>query len=264
MNTRTFIIVGIVILCLAVFVFGKEAISYLSGAREYTRAAVKERIPPELEISRLNSMLSRLNKVIDKRKGALVDMQMQAESLEKEIKTRSKRLKEDDALLRKVAKMLAKGQECKNSYVIGGIAYSYAEVDADAKIKAERFRQDRELLAAREETLGHFSEAINDARKVLSDAEVERQGLANQVEGLGIRAERLKTQSQIEAGKDYTGGESLGKAYSSIQRGIADLERRLTKGERLFEIRKTGVAGIDYAQNTVQKSGLEALKEVLQ
>lgn len=175
MNTKTLIIVGIVILSLALFVFGKEAISYLSGAREYTRDAVKERIPPELQISRQKSMLGKLDKVIEKRRGTSVDMQLQSERLQKEIQRRHKNLAGDRTALEKAAALLEKEQD---SYVIGGLTYSYAEVDADARIKAERFRQDQELLAARETTLGRFADAVNDARRIVSDTDVERQGLA--------------------------------------------------------------------------------------
>lgn len=260
MTTKTWLIVGIIIVSLVIFVFGKEAISYLSGSREYTREAVKDRIPPEFEISRLKSMLGKLDGGIEKRREALVEMQLQGESLEKEIGQRRKRLDEDDAILRKVAGMLEKKQD---TYEIGGIAYSYAEVDTDAVIKAERFRQDKELLAAREKTLVQFTVAISDNRKILSDAEVERQRLANAVEQLEIRTTQLKTMNQIETGKERGKDQSLGKAYVSIQKAITELEHRLEKGERLFDIKKTGVQGIDYAKNTVRKSGMEAITEVL-
>ena len=258
---KTWIIVGTVVIGLIVFVFGKETVSYLSGARQYTKDVVKERIPTDIEIARLKNMLQRLDRVIEKRRGAMVDMQMQSESLEKEIKNRRKRLKEDDALLRKVARMLEKRQD---SYDIGGIKYAYAEVDTDAQIKAERFRQDRELLVARGQTLIQLTVGINDARKVLSDAEVERQKLANAVEHLGIKAERLKTATNLETGKQYCRDQSLGKAYANIQQAISDLSRRLEKGERVFDMKKVSSAGIDYAKNSRKKSGLEALREALQ
>lgn len=261
MKLKTWIAVGVVVVCLALFVFGRETFSYFAGAREYTQAAVKNSVPAEFEISRLKAMLSKLDRTIAQRQEALVDMQLQAEGLEKEIRKRQANLVKDRKALEKAADLLEKKQD---SYAIGSHAYTYAEVDTDARIKANRFRQDRELLAAREDTLAHFTGTINDSRKVLSDAQVERQRLANDVESLEIRATRLSARAQIEPGKEHGKDQSLGKAYVSIQKGIAELERRLEKGERLFEIKKSGVEGINYAKNTVKKSGLEAIAEVLQ
>ena len=60
MKPKTVVLIGAIIAVLAVFVFGKEAISYLAGAREYTKVAFKDRIPTELEISRLKAMLGSL------------------------------------------------------------------------------------------------------------------------------------------------------------------------------------------------------------
>jgi len=208
-------------------------------------------------------MLGRLDHVIEKRRAAMVDMQMQAESLEKEIADRRRRLKQDKTILRKVAGMLEGNQDCKNSYVISGIRYSYRELDQDAVLKSRLFRQEKELLLARQETLAQFEEAINTARQVLSDAEIERARLADAVQNLGIRAESLKTATNLETGKQYASNQSLGKGYNDIHQAISDLGRRLEKGERLFDMKKVGTTGIDYAKNVRQQSGLDALREVL-
>ncbi|MCG2661715.1 MAG: hypothetical protein L6437_15895 [Kiritimatiellae bacterium] len=261
MTAKTLIIVGIVIACLVLFVFGKETMSYFLGARQYANTAIKESIPPEFEIARLKSMLNRLDTVIEKRRSALVEMQLQAEALEKEVENRKARLSNDKALLQRVAQMLAEKHE---SYVIGGITYSFAEVDADALIKAERFKQDKYLLIIRKKTLVQFGTAINDARKLISDAEVEKQKLANSVEYLAVRAKHFKTISQIDAGKELQSGQALGQSYTALQKAIGELEHKLEKGERLFDIIKTGTIGIDYVKNAPQKSGLDALREALQ
>ena len=261
MRTKTWLCVSGVVVCLAIFVFGRETLSYLAGARECTGAVVKDMIPVEIEISRLKRMLTGLDGTVAKRRQALVEMQMQNESLEREIAGRCGTLASDRTALEKAKAMLEGGQE---SYVIGHFTYSHAEVNADARIKAERFRQDNELLAARQRTLAQSAAAINDSRKILSDAEVERQRLANSVQELEIRSGRLATMRQIDSRKKHGADSTLGKAYARVEESIADLERRLTKGERLFEIRKTGVDGINYARNDVHPSGLDALREVLQ
>lgn len=260
MTAKTWIIVGIVIACLVVFIFGKETISYFGGARHYANAAVKDNIPPEFEIARLKSMLNRLDSVIEKRRSALVDMQLQAETLEKEIVNRKAKLAAEKAVLQRVAQMLAEKQD---SYVIGGITYSFAEVDADAVIKAERFKQDQEMLAIREKTLVQFVPAINESRKMISNAEIERQQLGNAVDQLALRAAQFQTMSRIETGKDAS-GESLGKAYNDIQKAIGELEHRMEKGERILAMKKAGHDGINYADHSKKRTGLEALQEVLQ
>ena len=136
-------------------------------------------------------------------------------------------------------------------------------MDSDARIKAERFRQDTELLAARESTLEQLNVMVGDVRKTVSDAEVERQRLADAVQGLEIRADSLTTVQRIDADREHASGASLGKAYKGIENAISDLDRRLTKSERLHEIRKAGTDGITYARNNAQQSGLIALREVL-
>jgi hypothetical protein len=189
-----------------------------------------------------------------------VDTQLQSEALEKELKDRRGRLAKDRLALEKAANLL---QEKQEHYAIAGHTYTYAEVDADARIKSGRYEQDRELIAARESTLQECRAAATDAQKILSDAEVERQQLANAIELLDVRASRLSTKTQIETGKEHGKNQSLGKAYMDIQKGIAELEHRLEKGERLFAMRASGAEGIDYAQNEVSRSGLEAITEAL-
>lgn len=260
MRLKALLSVGIVVVCLALFVFGKDALSYLAGARQYTGAAVKNRIPAEFEISRLKTMLTRLDGTIEDRREALIDMQLRAEALEREITGRRRALAVDRTALQKALVLLENGRQ---SYVISGETYSYAEVDADARIKSDRSRQDAELLDARENTLKQFNMSINDSLKIFSDAEVERQRLANSVQGLEIRVNSLTIMQQMRAGREYGTDVSLGKAYTGIEKAISDLEKRLAKQERLLDIRKTGVNGIDYAKNEVQSSGLEAIREVL-
>jgi len=92
MSTRKWLVVAVVVVGLALFVFGRETLSYLAGAREFTEGAVKERIPTEFEIARIETMLTKLDSVIEKRRSALVDMQLQSEALEKEIQNRRKDL----------------------------------------------------------------------------------------------------------------------------------------------------------------------------
>jgi len=261
MRMKTWVVVAVVIVCLALFVFGRETLSYLAGAREYTGAAVKDRIPAEFEISRLNTMLAKLDSTIENRRSALVDMQLQAEALEREIGKRQQDLSRDRLALEKAAVLLEKKQE---TYTVGGLTYTYAEVDADARIKAERFRQDADMLATRRDTLAQSSRAITDTRDVLSNAEVERQRLANDIERLEIRAVSLKTTSQITPAHMARTDASLGTAYEDIQQAVQELEHRLTKGERLIEVRRSDSAGIDYARNEHQRSGLESIREVLQ
>ena len=260
MKPKTMLIATIVVLGLAVFLFGRETLSYLSGARRYARDTVKERIPAELEITRMESMLSRLDGIIDERRRALVDMQIQAATLERENSQRQQRLQEDKTVLTKAVALLENRQD---SYVIGGLTYSHAEVDTDARIKAQRFRQDKALLAARQQTLERLSVAVTEVRKTVSDAEIERQQLANSLQVLTIRLESLETASQVATDRTHDNGQSVGSAYRRIQQGIVDLAHRLDRNERLLAMRKTGTAGIDYADGSTQQSGLEALKEVL-
>ena len=260
MTAKTWIIVGIVIVCLVIFIFGKETMSYFHGARQYANTSIKDSIPPEFEIARLKSMLTRLDSIIERRREALVEMQIQAENLEKEVKHRKTRLIEDRSLLARVADILAKKRD---TYVIGDLSYSYAEIDADAVIKASRFKQDKDMLTIREETLAEFPVAINEARKTISDGEIERQRLANDVEQLALRAERYKTISQLDAGKDAA-GRTLGKSYADIQKSIAELGLRLEKGERILTNKRAVMPGINYAVISNKKSGLDALREALQ
>ena len=188
-------------------------------------------------------------------------MQLQAEALERETEARRQSLAADRTGLEKAAALLAENQE---AYTIGGLTYTYAEVDADAHIKVKRFKEDTDLVAAREDTRSEFVGAINDTRDVLSNADVERQRLADEIDRLEIRATSLKTTSQIAAERQVGTGVSLGTAYEGIQKAVTELEHRLTKGERLLDAKKTGAVGIDYAKNETAQSGLDAIREVLQ
>jgi len=261
MRLKTWLIVGGGVLCLGLLMFGQDAWSYVASARHFTRTVIKDRIPEEVEIARLRTMLSGLDKTIDRRRRTLVDMQLQAESLEKELACRRATLATDRAALDKAANLLDDKQE---TYTIGGYTYTYAEVDADARIKATKLRQDQDMLAARENTLSRATEAIATTRGVLSNTEVERQKLTDKVDRLEIRAASLRTTTEIATEHKYGKDESLGTAYQRIQKAVTDLDHRLTKGERLIEVKRTGDPGINYARKEDHQSGLDAIQEVLQ
>jgi len=115
MTTKTLTIIAAAVLGLAVLAFGKEAISYLSGALAHTWNTMKDTIPHDLEIPRLKSMLGKLDAAIERRRAALIDMQLQSERLEGEIKSLCQRLAADRAALEKAADLL---EEEQDSYVI--------------------------------------------------------------------------------------------------------------------------------------------------
>ena len=97
---KKYMIGASVALALFVFILGwSDARTYMSGARAYTKDAIKERIPTELEISRLRAMLTELDGAIEKRRSALVDLELEGEALEREIGRRRDRLTQDEALL---------------------------------------------------------------------------------------------------------------------------------------------------------------------
>ena len=261
MRLKTWLIAVAVAVSVGLLVFGREAVSYVAGARDFARDAVKDRMPTEMEVARLKSMLRKVGRTIDSRREALVEMQLEAEASAKEIDGRRHDLSADRTALEKAAALL---RDRQGTYAIGGLSYTYEEVDTDARIKAARFRQDRDLLATRQDTLTRFTEAINDSRNVLSNAEVERQKLADEIERLEIRAVGLKTITEIASGPDTGPDTWSGAAFEDIEHAVGDLGRRLTKGERLTEAQRTGSIGVDYARKERQRSGLEAIQEALQ
>jgi hypothetical protein len=252
-------VVSVVVVVAAVAVLGRESWSYLSAGLDVTRAEVKERIPLNVEIARLRALLSRLDREIYRRRGSLVEMEIRAEELQNELNVRERKLADDESVLRMARNLL---KDRRSAYRIGGIEYSWAEVDRDAAIKAERFRQDKELLAEREDTLGEISVAMAQIRQLLSEAEVERMLLGNEVDKLETAAVRIQAQRNVDASVNPVTGRSAGRSYEDIRRGIEELSRRMARSERLLEIDRTALEGIPYAENA-SKSGLEVLEEVI-
>lgn len=258
MKTRTLVTISSIIVVASLTVLGRRTLYYLAGVQQCAAQAVRDRIPVAVEIARLNSMLAKVDSTIERRRATLVDMQIETEALRAEVDKRCRQLTEDEVLLQEAAALLTKRQE---TYVIGRTEYSFGEVDADARIKAERFGQDRELLRGREKMLADAGIAVSETRETLSNAEVERQRLAGQVQALETRATQLKTRTDLDTKRTGLGHDSPLHTFSDLERGISDLGKRLEKSKRLLDSRARDVAGITYTAPGI--SGLETIEEVL-
>lgn len=214
-----------IVLGLAVFVFGKDVLSYARTSARSVRNAVKSEVPLDFEVKRAREMVENLVPDIRDCMHLIAEQEVDVDHLGRRIARREKEL----ANQKKVVLALRHDLENETEHVYAGRRYSTDDVRRDLASRFERFKtaersleQDQNILAAREK-------ALKANRNKLDAMLASKQQLEVKVEQLEAR---LKTVEAAETAQTIQFDDTqLARAKTLI----AELNKQLDVREKMLD-----------------------------
>ncbi len=218
--------------------------SYARGTAVVVEDRVKEAIPPEIEIARIEGMLSDWDSRISRHRQSVTAARMNAEQLDAEIASARRRLREDGEILRSARELLEQDQD---SYRIGDITYTRQEVDTDARQKVEAYERNERALRMKEQQLRGLQASVEESANRIRSAGEERDRLRHRLDMLRITADELALKNDLSSSAARPGVEK--GRVARLKSAIDELNARLTVRNSLPQTAfppSSGTSDIDY------------------
>ena len=220
------IIGGVVLLVLAVLIFGTEAVSYVRTSAGYVGDAMHESVPMEFQIERARGMIEDLVPEIRKNLHVIAKEQVEVERLEKQVAEAEARLVKAEEDILRLKNDLATGQE---EYTYHGRTYTAEQVRTDLANRFERYKTSEATLASLQEIYDARQRSLEAAREKLDWMLAARRQLQVDVENLEAR---LKMVAAAETTSDYNFDDSK---LARAKELVSDLRSRLDVAEKLVD-----------------------------
>ena len=223
---------GGAVLLLAVFVFGWErTVSYVDGAREYANTELDDKVPMDLEASRIQVLIRKENEWIISYEDKVADLEGRRDGATRKIDEAKRQLVRQVATLQRVKTLL---DQKKARYTIGGDSYSFAEVNNDALKRLKDVKTIQETIAFHESLVRDLDVVVKQGRGNLAECHKKLVELASAMERLeakdanaDVRLELAKLANSL-SGAPLVANSELEKAYRNYQRRVEQKERRAT------------------------------------
>ena len=213
------------------FVFGRDAVSYLTTGADNVRDAVRSGVPVEFEIERARKGLEKLTPEIRKSLHVIAEQEVDIENLRKSIARQEEKLGDQEEAILTLSADLKSGD---TQFVYAKRTFKRKAVQKDLADRFNRFKvaedaveRDRNSLAAKQQALTAMKDKLE---KMLS----ERKDLAVEVDRLEARlrsVEAVETIAELEIDDSELG--RLRSLVSSINKNL-DVRERMVDAEADF------------------------------
>lgn len=212
---------------LPVFVFGRDALSYLRTAGESVKTAVKAEVPTEFEIQRIHDLLKNLIPDIRQCMHVIAEQQVDIEHLNDDIRDRDSALQKQEEVLLGMTQDLDSGQQ---TFRYAGQTYTADDVRKDLARRFDKFKvaresidRDKQILRAREVALKANQDRLEGMLGAKQDLEVD----------LAQLEARFKSIQAAETVSDLAFDDSQ---LSQVKQAIRDLNKQLDVKERMLDV----------------------------
>jgi chromosome segregation ATPase len=206
--------------------FGTSAHSYVRTAFHKVRDGAKSNVPVQFEIDRARGEIAALEPAIKDQIQNLARADVDVQYLGREIAT----MKANHETEGKVLTALKDSFKTGDFKLAGNVAYTEDELKSEAKSRLDNYRQVKELLKDKEETLKARQKAVIAARAQLSQMATTRQNLLTKLAGIEARLKMIQTTQ--ESNEFNFDDSALARAKASV----TDLEKRLDVMARTAEM----------------------------
>jgi len=229
--------------------FGTSAPSYIRTAFHKVRDNAKSSVPVQFEIDRAREEIASLGPAIKDQIENLARAQVEVEHLDREIAA----IRTNHDAEGKVLTALRDSLKAGDTKLAGNVTYTADEIKLEAKQRLDHYRQVKELLKDKEETLKARQKAVLAARQQLSQMAATKQALLTKLAGIEARLKMIQTT------KDSNEFDFDDTALARAKASVADLEKRLDVMARTAEMEGK------YAGSTIPvivEPGRDVLKEM--
>lgn len=204
--------------------FGTSAPSYVKALFTHVRQNVKANVPIDIQIERARQEIADLEPAIHSGIEAVVKSEFEVEDLNHQIAAHRENVGKQQREL--VALREAMGDGYKRT---DGSADKGRQIEQAAARRLDSFRQTKELLAQKEETLRLKQQQVEAARATLDKMIEQKKVLASKVEQIETRLKQIQA---TQASNEFSLDES---ALSRAKASVGDLEKRLNQMARVAE-----------------------------
>lgn len=211
-------------LALALFFFGRDAVSYVSTSTGYLKDAVKDSVPIDFQIQRARQMIDQLVPEVRKNMHTIAKEEVLVERLERQIADAQANLDKDKSELMRLKTDLSSGAV---SYHYAGRSYSVQQVKLDLANRFDRYKTNEATLTSLQEIHNARQRSLEAARQKLEGMLASKRQLQVEVENLEARTQMLaaaQTTSQYQFDDSQLG---------RVKELVRDLRTRLDVDERM-------------------------------
>ena len=223
MIKKLLIAVGLVVV-VSLFLFGRDAVSYVRTSFGWMRDSVRGSVPVEFEIERARRMIRSFEPEVRKMFHAIAKEEVEVEKLQKQIVDTEARLaREKEELL----KLHADAKSGKESFTYGGRSYTAGQVRSDLAARFARF-------TTTEATLNSWKDTLQARQRGLEAAQKKLKGTLDARRQLLVEVEYLQARLQMVAAAQTTSNYNFDDSHlSRVKELVSDLRTRLDVEERL-------------------------------
>jgi hypothetical protein len=227
-------------LVLAVFLFGRDALSYIRTSAGYVKESVQSQVPIEFQIDRARNMIKELVPEVRKNMQIIAKEEVEVQRLEEQIAgAETKLAKEKDQIMR-LKTDVGSG---KSVFQYAGRSYSADEVKTDLANRFERYKTSDATVASLRE--------IHKARqKSLEAARQKLEGMLAAKRQLQVDVENLEARTQMVAAAQTTSKYQFDDSQlGHVKELVSNLRTRLEVAEKLVnaEVQYQGEIPLDKA-----------------
>ena len=228
-NIKSIIIGSLVLLALAIAVFGpQKVLSHMTAGRERLSAGIDEVSSDAQEAARIRVLLRKADEDILEYQDRLADVQSQLAADGRTIKRIEMEIANQRDILGKERDML---QQDKPSYKIQGRSYSRSQVEQDALSRMNHAKSLEKDLDLKRQVVSRLQRAVADGRKNLDKALAARHEMAGELKVLVTRLDGARVLNKVnEVAKNLS--EAPFAPQSEIGKALKAFEKRVRKAER--------------------------------
>jgi predicted nucleic acid-binding Zn-ribbon protein len=220
------IFAGVGVSLLGLFLFGRDAASYVGTSVGWVKDSVKDAVPIEFEIERARKMVRDIVPDIRKNMHVIAREEVEIERLAEQIsKSEDVQLADKENILRLKNDLSAQ----QVSFTYGGRTFSRDQVKVDLANRFERFKTRDATLASLREMHHARLASLDAARQKLEGMLASKRQLEVEVQNLEAR---LK---MVEAAQTTSSATFDDSRLSRAKELITDLRSRLEVAERLVD-----------------------------
>lgn len=213
-----------VTLLLALFFFGRDAVSYVRTSTGYVKESVQSSIPMGFQLDRARGMIKDLTFEIRKNMHIIAKEEIEVERFQKQIEAAQAALAKDKEALLKLKTDLASG---KKTFEYGARKYTAEQVRTDLANRFERYKTSEATLASLQDIHRARQRSLDAARQKLEGTLAAKRQLQVDVENLEARRQMLAA-AQTSSNFQFDDSQ-LGR----VKELVGDLRTRLDVAERL-------------------------------
>lgn len=210
------------------FLFGDNALNYITTAASSVKDSVRGQIPIEFELKRAEQLIDDIGPQIHHCKREVARQQVQLENLQDEVGRLERDVARAEKKLKVGADMLA-GSDGATTYVLAGGEYSRERVEIDLERTFENYKHNTTMLQSKQALIGRQTKAVAAACQKLDAVRAEEARLRDLIGQLKTQKAQVDAM-QASAGDFELDDSALGKAKKVLK----EVQERLAVTQKML------------------------------